>query len=146
MRFFLASFLCSMLLGQTLNIETYNHTVKEGESLSSISEGYGVSWASIYHLNAHLIGVDADQIKEGHTLNIPLNSYYTAEGYHFELRAFLCLFALFIFLWNIKPVYKHGSVHTKTIIDRQSNSAPAKSRENESTHEVAIEAGLGNTS
>lgn len=48
------------------------HTVKEGESLSSIAEDYHVDggWWSLYQLNKDVIGSDPDEIETGTVLSL----------------------------------------------------------------------------
>lgn len=56
--------------GSFMNLDFIEHTVTEGESLSSIASANGISTALLYAINVTTVGLDPDLIKPGQVLKI----------------------------------------------------------------------------
>lgn len=99
------AFLSVITPSDTLHLEAKNHTVKEGESLSKISQDYSIPWSSVYDLNENKIGNNPNLIHPDTTILIPLGvkvQKSVATNYKKEAWAFLLLLLLFLYIFNKK--------------------------------------------
>lgn len=102
----------------TLNIEAKNYTIKKGESLSNIAEKHNKTWADLYAFNEDKIGVNPDMVHPDTTIQIPLNTYYTAPppaSYHWEFVGFLVLMAIYIWVYYKKQIGVPNSPQTVVV-------------------------------
>ncbi len=133
----------------TLSIEAKNYTIKEGESLSQIAEEHDKTWADLYAFNESKIGVNPDMVHPDTTIQIPLNTYYTAPppaSYHWEFVGFLVLMAVYIWVYYKKQIGVPNSPQTVVveqkpqIIERSSEvSIDSVANKKTGVSEVAIE-------
>ena len=92
-----------------MKIDAKAHEVQSGESLSQISEDYGVEWSESYAMNSSTIGNNPDVIHPDTTLYIPLKSTIevnqaVSASYKLEIWIFLLLLTLFIYVIYSKKI------------------------------------------
>ena len=92
-----------------LKIDAKAHSVQPGESLSQISNDYGVEWSESYAMNSDKIGTNPDIIHPDTTLYIPLNSSIeinqaVSASYKVEIWIFLLLLVLFMYIIYNKKI------------------------------------------
>ena len=92
-----------------LKIDAKAHSVQPGESLSQISDDYGVDWSDSYAMNSDKIGNNPDIIHPDTTLYIPLNSSIEVNqavqaSYKVEIWIFLLLLVLFMYIIYNKKI------------------------------------------
>ena len=92
-----------------LKIDVKAHEVQPGESLSQISDDYGVDWSDSYAMNSGKIGNNPDIIHPDTTLYIPLNSSIEVNqavqaSYKVEIWIFLLLLVLFMYIIYNKKI------------------------------------------
>jgi len=89
--------LVTSLLFGTDFIKAKQHVISKGESVSKISEIYGVSWSSIYHLNERSLGNNPNKIFPGDEVLIPIGVMQEPIYYYkLEIRVLLLLMVVFI--------------------------------------------------
>lgn len=105
-------------------IRAKQHTVRSGESVSKISEIYGVSWSSVYHLNKESLGINPDKIFPGDEILIPIETVQNPIYYYVvEFRILLVLLSIFIAaFWFKKSTNSPIVVNSVVSSDKKTSS------------------------